>query len=196
MAKRARGSRTSKAPANRAGSARRGTGAAKKAGARAPKAATRRSRASGRALAASDAAFVRLPQASGNGYYTYSAADRQFGTAKTIEAIVDVGKQWQLTQADPFGAGDISFAQGGHMPPHTTGHRIGRNIDVRPMRKDGQAKPVTFRDAAYSRERTQILVDTFRAHRNCTKIIFNDPGITGVQPLAGHDNHLHIQMKE
>jgi len=34
----------------------------------------------------------------------------------------------------------------------------------------------------------------FLAHANCSKIYFNDPNITGVQTLPGHDNHLHIQM--
>jgi hypothetical protein len=62
------------------------------------------------------------------------------------------------------------------------------------MRTDGQEKPVTWQDPAYSRQLTQLLVDNFRAHANCTKIFFNDPNINGVQPLAGHDNHLHIEM--
>ena len=141
------------------------------------------------------AAFVLLPQVSGNGYYSYSQASNQYGTTPTINAVVDIGKQWQFNSQSPFGVGDISLEQGGPMPGHTTGHQLGRNVDVRPIRGDGQQAPVTWQDAAYSRAQTQLLVDNFLAHANCSKIYFNDPQIQGVQPLAGHDNHLHIEMK-
>lgn len=143
---------------------------------------------------AAAAAFVQLPQG-GNGYYSYSPAANQFGTQATIDTLTDIGRQWQTNALTPFGVGDISLQQGGPMPGHTTGHRIGRNVDLRPMRTDGQRKPVTWQHAEYSRELTQLLVDNFRAHANVTKIFFNDPQVTGVQPLAGHDNHLHVEMK-
>jgi len=138
--------------------------------------------------------FVLLPQVSGNGYYSYSPAENQCGTSATIQAVVDIGTQWQYNGNSPFGVGDISLAQGGPMPGHTTGHQQGRNVDVRPLRTDGQDAPVTWQDPAYNHDLTQLLVNNFLAHANCSKIYFNDPNITGVQTLQHHDDHLHIQM--
>jgi penicillin-insensitive murein DD-endopeptidase len=138
---------------------------------------------------------VPLPQVSGNGYYSFSPAANQFGTQQTIDTITAVGRQWQLNMSTrPFGAGDISLKGGGSMPGHTTGHRLGKNVDLRPMRSDGRQAPVTWQDPAYDRAATQLLVNNFRAAPNCSRIFFNDPQITGVTPLAGHDNHLHVEM--
>jgi hypothetical protein len=123
-----------------------------------------------RALIGPGLAFVLPPQVSGKGYYSYSPAQNQYGTSNTIGAVLDVGRQWQFNSEPPFGIGDISLVQGGPMPGHTTGHQIGRNVDVRPMRTDGTAAPVTWQDAQYSQALTQLLVDNFRAHVNCSRI--------------------------
>lgn len=137
---------------------------------------------------------MQLPQVSGNGYYSYEPAANQYGTQDTIDAITEVGAQWQLSMSTrPFGVGDISLAGGGPMPGHTA-HQLGRNVDVRPMRSDNAQKPVKWTDPSYDRTATQLLVDNLKAHVTVQGINFNDPQITGVKPLTGHDDHLHIQM--
>jgi murein endopeptidase len=93
------------------------------------------------------------------------------------------------------GIGDISFASGGPMPPHSS-HKDGRCIDIRPLRKDRRDVPVTIQDPAYDREATRALVASLRSHKNTKKILFNDTQIIGVTPWAGHDNHLHVIMSE
>src|SRR5262249_31622242 len=94
-----------------------------------------------------------------------------------------------------IGIGDISFRRGGHMPPHLS-HDKGIDADVRLMRNDGKEHGVTYRDATYSRDLTQKLVDTIRANGvlPINGIFFNDPAVTGVKQLKGHDNHLHVRF--
>lgn len=140
------------------------------------------------------AGFVQLPQISGNGYYSYGEGftDRQYGTEALIKTILDVGKEWMWNSAYEFGVGDMSFKKGGHMAPHHT-HTNGKQVDIRPVRTDQLPKPVTFRDRVYDRELTRLLITTFLFHENVKLIYFNDDQIQGVRPMAGHDNHFHVQ---
>jgi len=39
-------------------------------------------------------------------------------------------------------------------------------------------------------------VELFRAETNFKSILFNDSQIAGVTPWEGHDNHLHVSMKQ
>jgi hypothetical protein len=142
------------------------------------------------------AAFELLPQASGQGYYSYSPSNRQYGTHLTIQTILDLAKQQLFNLPKlPIQIGDISFQDGSNMPPHHA-HRHGRNIDIRPFRKDGHLLPVTIFEAAYDRAMTELLVQNLLAHRNVQRILFNDTKIHGVHHFAGHDNHLHVETKE
>jgi murein endopeptidase len=144
---------------------------------------------------AASATFELLPQVSGHGYYPYSSVDRQFGTHDTITAIVDVGDTVQLNQPGfPFGVGDISLVDGSPMSPHQ-GHRLGRNVDIRPMRKDQTPQPVKYTDPDYDRDATKLIIDSFLAHANVDFILFNDTSIPNVRPFQGHDDHFHVQMK-
>jgi hypothetical protein len=90
--------------------------------------------------------------------------------------------------------GDISYQHGEVFPPHQS-HRHGRNIDVRPLRKDSQPIGVSITDPQYSRERTKILVEILLSHYNVQRILFNDTAIAGVHFFQGHHNHLHVEMK-
>jgi peptidoglycan hydrolase-like protein with peptidoglycan-binding domain len=147
-----------------------------------------------KAIAAA-APLVLLPQVSGEGYYSYSAADRQWGTSACIKTLQDIatGFRWNLP-AVQIAIGDISFAKGGTMSPHGT-HKAGLHVDLRPLRADAKHLPVTIADTAYSREYTKLLVQAFQAHKNVKSILFNDTKSAGVTPWAGHDNHLHVTMK-
>lgn len=140
--------------------------------------------------------LVQLPQMSGFGYYSYSDALRQFGTSKAIQTVKDVAGQLRSNLPNVLlGIGDISFANGGTMQPHHT-HRDGREIDIRPLRKDKKHLPVTIFDVNYSRDLTKLLVENLLTHSNVKSILFNDSQIKGVTPWPGHDNHLHVHIKE
>ena len=138
--------------------------------------------------------LVQLPQVCGIGYYSYAAADRQFGTEHTMQAIRDVARTFLSNlPAVQIGIGDISFEHGGHMAPHVT-HRNGQQADIRPLRTDAMHLQCDYHDPTYSRDYTRLLASSFLAHRNVRRILFNDSHIHGVHPFAGHDNHLHVEM--
>lgn len=141
-------------------------------------------------------ALVLLPQTSGSGYYSYSAASRQYGTRSCIQTLVDVCRQVRFNDRElAVGIGDISLAQGGQMTPHQT-HRHGTHVDLRPLRKDKKGLPVAIGDADYSHDLTKLLVLNLLAHRNVKSVLFNDFAIPGVKNWPGHHNHLHVSMKE
>jgi hypothetical protein len=83
----------------------------------------------------------------------------QFGQQSSIDAAVTVAATWDgLHPNHPFSIGQISKQGGGPFPPHLS-HRLGVDIDVRPMRKDGQNEPVTIDDAEYDRAQTTELIN-------------------------------------
>jgi len=142
---------------------------------------------------------IQLPQ-SGRGFYSYSLdKSKQFGLPKTIEAIKKIAKDWFSKFPDEplIGVGNISYNRGGEMKPHKS-HRTGLDVDFRPLRKDGTGKPVTYQSTGYSRSRTQELIKAIRSNTvlEVDLILFNDPGVTGVRPWSGHDNHLHVRFKK
>lgn len=140
--------------------------------------------------------LVLLPQLSGNGYYSYSPVQNQYGTQSTIDALIRIGAAWRdnpSTGGVELGIGDISLQGGGPFPPHSA-HQKGIEADIRPMRNDRQHLGVDWRSTDYDQAFTQSLVDTIRADANCEKILFNDPKISGVQPYPNHDNHLHVKF--
>jgi len=141
-----------------------------------------------------------LLPASGTGYYTYSTSrTRQWGRSETIDAILAIGEAWMRDHPDPplIGVGNISLRGGGPMPPHTS-HRQGVDVDFRPLRKDGKAAPISYKQGQYSRERTVELVKFIRGNGvlGVVTILFNDTSIPGVRPWKGHDNHLHVRFRE
>jgi peptidoglycan hydrolase-like protein with peptidoglycan-binding domain len=138
-------------------------------------------------------AFVQLP-GSGNGYYLYSNQDKQWGTPSTIQSIQTVAESL-LAAGITIGVGDISYANGGRMPPHAS-HRRGIDVDIRPQRTDGTRVPVQIRDANYSQENTKKIVEELHKDENLSFIFFNDKKIDGVRFWAGHDNHLHVRFKQ
>ena len=131
------------------------------------------------------------------GLYGYTSAAKRFGIAKVIAAVIAIGEKWNTLHPDaPIGVGNISKQGGGTLPPHAS-HKKGIDVDLRPMRKDKAQEPVTFQDSAYSRALTQELVNVVRANTvlPIDRIFFNDPNVSGVGPLAGHHNHLHVRFR-
>jgi penicillin-insensitive murein endopeptidase len=139
--------------------------------------------------------LVQLPQVCGYGYYSYEPANRQFGTAATINALQEVAQTFLFNLPNvAIGIGDISFSKGGPMSPHKA-HQHGTNVDIRPFRTDRAPEKVTITDPQYDREMTRLLVQSLLAHRNVKSILFNDTRIQGVHYYQGHHNHMHVTMK-
>lgn len=145
--------------------------------------------------------LVLLPQMSGFGYYSYGKGnwnERQWGTKTTIEALLDIARQFKWNNPTALIAiGDISFQFGGTMKPHST-HREGKHVDLRPCRKDNLQLPVTYKDSInYDQDKTKLLIELFLSHKNVKNILFNDPKINAlerVSPWEGHDDHFHVTM--
>ena len=128
----------------------------------------------------------------------------QYGTTKTVQSVVDLGKRWKQKNPDgpPLYVGDISLQGGGPMRGHGGGHLIGKNVDIRPVRNDGGSDGLTYNDDAYDYEKTQELVNEILKDPNVRRIFFNDPNIVGPTDImrsdsdGTHDNHLHVEFYE
>ncbi len=147
----------------------------------------------------------QLP-AVGPGFYTYYATDargrldsppgyHRYALPAVIRAIQSVAAEWlRLNPRGPrLGFGDLSLLGGGRTPRHGA-HQRGLEVDIRPLRIDGREIPATHTDPNYSRALTQQLVDVINRNPilRVRVILFNDRGVRGVTPFAGHDNHLHV----
>lgn len=77
-------------------------------------------------------------------------------------------------------------------------HASGECLDIRPLRKDDNLEGMSNRhNGQYDRKKTQLLIDTaLKLGAKSSQLFFNDPGLTGVKPLSGHSDHLHICFPE
>lgn len=136
----------------------------------------------------------------GLGFTTYrreqGGAD-QVGRAATIRGIMAVAEAWSRLHASPrLQIGDISRRRGGPFPPHGS-HRLGVDVDVRPITNNGREEPTNIGLRTYSRELTRELCQLIRSTVPGVRIFFNDrrlidAGLTA--HLAGHDDHLHVRF--
>lgn len=138
-------------------------------------------------------AFTQILADNGQ-FYLYSNTDRVWGTPTTIQSVRNLAAVL-APLGIIIGVGDISFAHGGHMAPHSS-HRRGVDVDIRPQRTDQAHLPVTITDPDYSHERTKQVVEAAYKDDNLQLILFNDNKITGVRHFEGHHNHLHMRFKE
>lgn len=143
--------------------------------------------------------YFMLPQAPEDaGYYVYgkfkgvpSRGASQYAHPSLITAILRVEREWSLLDQRKFGVGDISLAGGPNHPEHGT-HEEGIEVDVRPVRKDGQHIPVVWNDEKnYDLDATSRLIGLFHAYANVKIVYFNDPRIPFVKNWPSHDNHFH-----
>jgi peptidoglycan hydrolase-like protein with peptidoglycan-binding domain len=135
----------------------------------------------------------QLAQAGHGGSYSYSKAERQYGTDEMLRVLAGTAAELKRIGRE-MGVGDISFAQGGEMPPHKS-HRSGKDVDLRPIRAAGGRGPTSVGEATYDREGTRALVEALRSHSSVRLILFNDTEISGVKFYPKHDNHLHVSMR-
>jgi murein endopeptidase len=142
--------------------------------------------------------FFMLPQAPEDaGYYVYGtpgSGAAQYAHPTMMTLLFMVEREWALIDNKrKFGIGNISIAGGGDFGHKS--HRKGLEVDVRPLRKDGLHLPVTYLSHDYDLDATQVLIQLFRACAAYPLLVFfNDRRIPGTHPLAGHDNHFHVQF--
>ncbi|MBC8031033.1 MAG: peptidoglycan-binding protein [Pyrinomonadaceae bacterium] len=83
------------------------------------------------------------------------------------------------------------------MPPHLS-HRLGVDVDVRPVRKDGKNARVLITDPEYDRARTTALIDLWWRKAPVQLVLFNDTTVIGAglsRPSPGHANHFHVRLR-
>jgi murein endopeptidase len=129
---------------------------------------------------------------------------RRWGTDRLVRVVLTVTRQFHAAHPDaPRPAvGDLSRPHGGDFGPQFgyighASHQNGLDVDVYYPRADGrELAPRDARDI--DRELSQELVDRFLAAG--AQLIFVGPntGLRGppgrVEPLAHHDNHLHVRL--
>lgn len=141
--------------------------------------------------------FFILPQAfEGGGYYTYGTPRNgafQYADPQMISLILRVARDWCACDERKFGVGNISLAHGFKSRDHKS-HRNGRQVDIRPLRKDGASAPCTIGSADYDSEGTRKLIEIFFRFPEVKRILFNDRRIAKVKYWTGHDDHFHIEI--
>ena len=139
----------------------------------------------------SRAGFIQLP-AAGQGFYSYTTPGKRWGHARLIYAIQRAGARAADEGLARIGAGDVSLENGGRFPPHVS-HRVGVDVDVRPLRTDRAEAPMTVGWPGYDRGATWRAIDLLRAEVPTRVVFFNDRAIPGTTPLSGHSNHFHLR---
>lgn len=142
----------------------------------------------------SRAGFVQLA-ASGPGFFAYSDSSKRWGKPALVYGFERAARRWDAERgaAPRMAVGNISLMNGGYMAPHSS-HRVGEDLDVRPMRTSGDG-PVTIFQSAYSRSRTVRVLQLLRAEIPTELVLFNDRQVSGVRYWSGHDNHFHLRMR-
>lgn len=142
-----------------------------------------------------------LLPASGAGFVTNNRGPSgkfQFGQKSTIDAAKAVGTAWNgLSPERPFSIGQISLKGGGEMPPHKS-HRVGLDVDVRPMRTDSANEPVNITDSKYDRATTTELIALWWKKAPVQSLFFNDPTVIAAglsQFVNGHHHHFHARLR-
>jgi murein endopeptidase len=154
---------------------------------------------------------VRLP-AEGRTFFTWdpvlrrspNRAWRRWGTDRLVRVVLGVAREYRAAhpRAPRMAVGDLSRPNGGDFGPRFgyighASHQNGLDVDVYYPRADG--RELAPRDATeIDRRLSQELVNRFLAAG--AEVIFVGPntGLVGpagrVQPLAQHDNHLHVRL--
>jgi murein endopeptidase len=156
---------------------------------------------------------VRLP-AQGRTFFTWDPVLRRspnrpwrrWGTDRLVRVVLDVARDHHAAhpRAPRMAVGDLSRPHGGDFGPQFgyighASHQNGLDVDIYYPRTD--ARELAPRDAAEIDQRlSQELVNRFLA--GGAQVIFVGPntGLVGppgrVQPLAQHDNHLHVRLEQ
>ncbi|MBI2820075.1 MAG: penicillin-insensitive murein endopeptidase [Acidobacteria bacterium] len=136
----------------------------------------------------------QLPD-SGPGFYTYGPDFHRYGQPGVIDLLLQTAAAWIEDHPGlEIGYGDISLLYGGAFTGHN-GHRLGLEVDVRPLRTDAANAIVFITDPEYDRDATNALIQFFLDFNSglIRTIIFGDSSIAGVNlDTSGvHNNHFH-----
>jgi hypothetical protein len=142
----------------------------------------------------------------GPGYILKANTDpeHQYGISTTINAVRQITASWTKTYPTrPIRMGDLSLKCGIDTKDHKE-HQNGKQWDIGLFWKDGRnAGGLTYKLDTYDRVLTQALINRLIAHPRITRVIFNDPLITGnsklTRDLPGkppeHHDHIHVDFK-
>lgn len=140
--------------------------------------------------------FIELPRSAPGIVCNNRTGDSHWGKKEVIEALLRIGALWAATKKTPISVGQISRRNGGPFPPHLS-HKLGVDVDIRPMRLDGRNLPVSVTDKAYAADATRVLVYMVRENAKVKLILFNDPALVKAgltRKYAGHSNHIHVRF--
>jgi penicillin-insensitive murein endopeptidase len=142
-------------------------------------------------------ADVLLPE-SGTGFVTNNRGNDefQFGQQSTIDAALAVGTAWDALHPH-LSIGQISLKGGGDFPDHDS-HKVGLDVDVRPMRLDGKNEAVTIFEAEYDRPLTTELINLWWQKSPVQMVFFNDPTVIAVGlsiKVPKHHHHFHVRLR-
>lgn len=161
----------------------------------------------------------------GSGYVRKANTERkgQHGTYRTIQIIKEIAEAWKQQNIVydtlpngipnsthiPLRIGDISLRDGADFRPDHLEHRRGDQIDIGLFWTDKRnAGGINYNTKGYDLAATQRLIAMLHNNPNVTKIIFNDPRITGSKIARDenwkrgnvgthtHDDHLHIEVDD
>ncbi len=142
--------------------------------------------------------FTELPKVAPGLTSNNRTADSHWGKQETINALLRAGRAWQSRfPKASLSIGQISRKNGGKFPPHAS-HRLGVDVDVRPVRNDLKDLPVTYDDKNnYNRTLTRELIKLMRESAKVKLVLFNDPVLIAeglCRAYTGHSNHLHFRF--
>lgn len=131
---------------------------------------------------------------------------RRHGTERLVRTVrrVLAGYAADHPGAPPVLVGDLSRPRGGDFGPRYGGlghasHQNGLDVDVYYPRRDGRLFAAE-RPRQVDRAAAQELVDRFLAERADYVFVGPSLGLRGpagvVQPLAHHDDHLHLRLRD
>ena len=147
-----------------------------------------------------DKTVVALLPEHGVGFVTCNRGNDEFqwGKQSTIDAAIRTAAAWDVVHTNrPFSIGQISLKGGGPFPGHDS-HKHGLDVDVRPMRKDGQNLPVTITDSQYDRALTTELIDLWWTCAPVQLVFFNDQTVidAGLSVYwKNHHHHFHVRLR-
>jgi hypothetical protein len=138
----------------------------------------------------------------GTGFVTFNRGNNgefQFGQQSTIDAVLAVGEVWNEDHSEQlFSVGHISKKGGGNFDPPHKSHKLGVDVDVRPLRKDKTNQSVTISQPAFDQPATAELIALWWRFAPVQLVFFNDPEVIAAgnsQFLNGHHNHFHVRLR-
>ena len=139
------------------------------------------------------ASYVHLPS-SGYAYISHTSSWRQWGQPRMVSGLIALGRKWRNAHPGKhLDYGDISKRGGGYFPPHVS-HRLGVDVDTRPITTSGSAGYTSVGWRNYS---TYYNIQYARMQRTCWRVrlmLHNNRRIPGCTYWRNHANHFHTRI--